>query len=380
MKASHLKWLALYLVLLLAGVIVFITLDGWPRQYLMMILVGGALVETLHLITPPCLLKYVGTWPFGAPNWQSIERVPITLLAFLLVYGAGGDPFILWTGLLIGIVGIYMDRLDGKTVKSLLARLRILKEIQIIKPDGRRITASPEVAEPPLTKSGELWAWFEMEQKVKKVVRKTQVRVLVEDWLYYLKSPGTRLPMFQLDRSEDPRYPGLRLSLTGLGEVIDPLADKGCFIPAFIHLAQAGLVNPWVAALMILSDLISTVFRRPFDRLPVFRHLQRLVKNDQTSGYGKPKKEEKASAFGKTKVVWQFIVLLATLPASAGWLNPVEMYWSRSIASWTLGLGVLAGVFSTLSRLKIWQVILRRFGLRRWNQNFKEVFDHDVED
>jgi phosphatidylglycerophosphate synthase len=339
---------------------------AWIPTYTAMLVVGGLTVLFLHLITPPRLLRYTGVWPFCSPNWISILRVPVTLIGLGMYFHSQGDPYELWVGYELTVLGMYLDRLDGKVAKSLLSRLTFLPDMVLITPDGQRQISSPRVLTPPLTSDYRLWAWYETEEKINGQVAKVQRRVLVEDWIHRLTKPATVLPMFELNRSEDPAYPGLRLQMTRLGGCIDPGSDKFCFITVLIYMLLNSLVFSWMAVLMILSDLFSTVMRWPFDRVPVFRLLQRWVV------------EEKASSLGKTKVIWQILTMLSIMPAAAAWLQPGDLLYSRIITSSLLGLAVVTGILSNLSRMSVWHSVIRVLGLENANRNFKQFFDHKV--
>jgi len=341
---------------------------AWLETYLLMLGVGAILAISLHLIIRPRLLRIVGAWPFCTPNWQSIWGVVITLPGLLLFFTADGNKGRLWGGLIISVIGRMLDRFDGRTVKSLFTRFRFLLEIRLTSSDSRQIISSPDASSAPVAKNGVLWAWFEVEEETDRREKiKVQRLVYIEDWLYYLTRPGTRLPMFCLERSTDPHYPGLRLFLTGLGACLDPLGDKLCFLPPLIYLAVQDWVYPWLAVLMVLSELFSTVMRAPFDRMPGFRVLQRWVR------------EEKASALGKTKFAWQTLTLAAVMPVAAGWLQTVDLPWSRRIASALLGLGVITGILSNLSRMAFWQDLIKAAGLVNFNRKLGRLYEHDLE-
>ncbi len=340
----------------------------WIWTYVVMLMVGGLTVLFLHLITPPRVVRITGTWPGCSPNWISIWRVPITLIGLAVYFSSGGDAVGLWIGFELTVIGMYMDRLDGKVAKNLIARLKFLPEIVLLAPDGSPIVASPRKIRAPLTSNNELWAWFEAEEKINGQVIKVQKRALIENWVTFLMKPSTCLPMFELVRSEDPAYPGLRLKQTRLGGCIDPVSDKLITIPVFIYQSILYMVFPWTAFLMILSDLVSTVMRWPFDRVPGFRLLQKWIVT------------ENASYVGKTKYAWQTLTMLSTMPAAAHWLRTGDLGYSRWIASSFLILGVLTGIFSNLSRTSFWQRMIRTMGLHKANRNFKEFFDHKVAD
>jgi phosphatidylglycerophosphate synthase len=340
----------------------------WIWTYVVMLMVGGLTVLFLHLITPPRVVRVTGTLPGGSPNWISIIRVPVTLLGLFLYFSSGGDAFWLWLGFELTVIGMYMDRLDGKVAKNLIARLKFLPEIVLLSPDGSPIVAAPRTIRAPLTSNGVLWAWYESEEKINGKKVKVQRRVEIEDWINFLMKPATRLPMFELVRSEDPAYPGLRLKQTRLGGCIDPISDKLITIPVFIYQSALGMIFPWTAALMILSDLFSTIMRWPFDRVPGFRRLQKWIVT------------ENASYLGKTKYVWQTLTMLATMPAAAHWLHSGDLRYSRLVASSFLILGVLTGIFSNISRTSFWQQLILKLGLQKANRNFAEVFEHKVAD
>lgn len=358
-------------------------LPYWIDTYLMMLGVGGLFAVTfLYLLTPGPLLKYTGVLPGLTGNWISVARVPVTLAAFAIWFNADGNLALLWTGLLAVVFGLALDRLDGKVVKWVLSRLQFLADYVTIRKNGRDISCiTPLILTPPLTKDNQLWAWYEVTETVitrvprqpgskrmRKIRSKTKVmkRVQLEDWIYRLTPEHTILPMFYIERQDEGLYRGLHLKLTGLGDVLDPGADKLCYLPVFAYMVWLGNLQMAAAIAMILVDLFGTVLRRPFDTMPGLRHLQKLVG------------EAKASYVGKTKVAFQIITLLVDMPASAGWLTPAGREYSYLLTSGCLWIAVALGVLSVLSRMIFWQSLVKKLGLSRFNRRFRKFYDHDV--
>lgn len=359
------------------------SLPYWLGTYLMMLGVGGVFaLVLLYVITPIRLLKYTGTIPGMTANWVSIERVPVTLYGFGIWFTADGDQSQLWLGFLVTVLGLSMDRLDGKIAKAIISRLRFLLTIRMIGSDGKSVYGnSSEVLSPPLTRDNQLWAWYEMKEVVvtrvprkpgsrrlrkHRTEKKTLKPVLLEDWIHGLTPFHTFVPMFIIVKQEGGNHAGLHLKLTGLGEVIDPGADKLCYLPIFAYLAMMGHLQMTAAVLMIAVDIFGTILRRPFDTLPGFRRLQRLVG------------EEKASPYGKTKVAFQIFTLLAIMPETAGWLGGKGQVVSFWLTSGLLWLAVLMGVLSVLSRMVFWQSLAKKIGIARFNRRFRKFYEHDI--
>ena len=158
------------------------------------------------------------------------------------------------------------------------------------------------------------------------------------------------------------------LAAGALGAMALPASADDQFVPLLAYLAWRDMICWPVVALMVVSDIVSTIVREPFLSWPGFRRLRKYTS------------EMKASPFGKTKVIWQILSLLALLPAVAGWLNPTELQQSRLIASYLLGLGVLAGILSTASRLTVWHSLIQAAGLRRAYHKFRKGYEHEVEE
>lgn len=342
----------------------------WLPQYILMMGAGAVMAAVLLLLIPGKVYGFLAGIPGLSPNWVSIWRAPITLIGIAIYICADGSMAQLWTGFLVTAFGLLLDRVDGKMARCIIKRLRMLIHERLISPCGRvDVTICRESKTAPLTKDGELWVWFREQSSAGGEVHHVYTPVLYEEWLQRLTPYWTCVPMFHVAKSKNRRYPGLLMKLTGLGESIDPAADKGIFIPVLTHLACTGSVHAALAILMILSDLVSTVFRHPFDKLPGFRTLQRWVV------------EEKASPFGKTKVVWQILVLLVLMPELAGWLTLGQIEISYIIANTMLGLGVVSGIISTLSRLTPWRRVTRAYAwFRKFNRRFRRAFEHDIVD
>jgi phosphatidylglycerophosphate synthase len=328
---------------------------NWPLQYAMLLGVGTVLAVSLLGLAQPRLLRFLGTLPFLSPNWISIWRAPVVLFGQMVFIQANGSLKRVWIAFLLIVLGLVFDRIDGKMAKSLLDRLHFLPDLppnpsQIISP-LRRFCAF----------------YIESEGGENSQPQSSPCRqVVLEDWISKLAKPFTRLPMFQLDYVTNCLHGKVYcLRLTGTGDWLDPLIDKISLLPFFTYLSfKAGLISPFVVIPMVLLDLFSTVIRKPFNQWPGLRRLQAFAR------------EAKAGPFGKTKFIWQFFSLLIMAPALAGWLNPEEIYWNRLLASFSLGLGVLAGTLGILSRLTLMDCLVNLPWLRRAHHHFRKIFDH----
>lgn len=359
------------------------TLPNWFGTYCVMLGAGGIFtLAFLYVLTPGRVLMHLGTLPGLTGNWVSVERVPVTLLGFAVWFSADGDIRQLIIGFGIVVFGLALDRLDGKIVRWVLSRLRFVVDLSLIKKDGHTIRGPwPKADSVPLTKDNQLWAWFEVKEttitrvprkigskRTRKVrmVRTVMKRVLLEDWIHRLTPYRTMLPMFHVERVEEGPWRGLHLKLTRLGEVIDPGADKLCFLPVYAYMAWLGNVQTVAMLAMIAVDLFGTILRRPFGTMPGLSRLQKLVG------------EEKASPWGKTKVAFQIATLLVDMPASAGWLTTEGQRHSYWLVTGLLWVSVVTGVLSVLSRLTLWQSLINRVGLARFNRRFRKFYEHDV--
>ncbi len=288
---------------------------AWVPEYMCMLGTVAVMAIFLLVVIPRRVVAFVGSLPGMSANWVSIERAPITLLGVFMIVVADGDPLWIRIGFATTGFGFLLDRYDGRIVKCILKSLKRLKTLSPISNGGR--TETPVfrgVKSPPMTPEGKLWVWLETEaldEEGEKYL--TYAPIQYEDWVQRLTQHHTRIPMFRVTPSDLTDYPGLIMRLTGMGEWIDPLMDKACFIPILSHLLWGDYIWPPVTVAMIISDLVSTVFRKPFDVVPGFRYLHRWVV------------EEAASPFGKTKVVWQLLTLLVLTPALAGWLNNEQL-------------------------------------------------------
>ncbi len=327
----------------------------WLKRYAAIIVVGVVYSLGVLFMATPRLLFRLSQIPFCSPNWLSIQRIWIIWLGQWLFFAADGNVNRLFAGFLILVFAHLLDRLDGKQAKSILAMIKIVPQAN----DNSGLMANSSL----------LWAWYSVEEENAQgeKVRRDQ-RVILEIWITNLSTHHTIVPMFHLARDETARPPALRLSLTGIGEWLDPLSDKFNLLPLLAYLAWRDMICWPVVALMVVSDIVSTIVREPFLSWPGFRRLRKYTS------------EMKASPFGKTKVIWQILSLLALLPAVAGWLNPTELQQSRLIASYLLGLGVLAGVLSTASRLTVWHSLIQAAGLRRAYHKFRKGYEHEVEE
>ncbi|MCC7432117.1 hypothetical protein IT412_01180 [Candidatus Peregrinibacteria bacterium] len=332
----------------------------WPWVYLGFLLCGTVLSLLMISSSTPTLLVKLAKQPFGSPNHVSVWRLPIIALGqCLYIYqGKLEHPSLGWlfTGFLLVVAGLTLDRLDGKQAKAVLDSLVFL-------------------ASPPRIDPISSWAWYSEEIK-NSAGEKSQVWRVVQitTTLQQLSEPNTILPMFRLNRwTQAKNRPSFEagateqdqvIELTGIGEWLDPMIDKLNFHPVFLYLAYLGCLNPTVVFLMLLTDLIGTVIRAPFDKLSGFRALQQIV------GISK------ATAFGKIKVVGQFITLLSIMPVTANWLSQPEQVKSYQIASGILLLSLISGLLSVLSRLVLMDKFLRLTGLSQTYNAFNKRFEH----
>jgi phosphatidylglycerophosphate synthase len=356
-------------------------LPHWFWIYLCMLAAGTVLAVFVGWLVPARWLRVIGILPGFTANWVSLERAPVTLLGFAVWFAADGVNAQLWYGFLLVVFGLAMDRLDGKIAKSVLSRLQFLPQITVIDVNGQSISTSSEAREAPLTRHNQLWAWFEDRQTTlvrvprkpgsrrfrrKRVEQTVMRRVLLEEWINQLTGYYTWLPMFRIGRQDASPHRGLHLRLTGLGEWLDPLIDKVCFLPVFAWLGGQGTLQWPAAVAMVAIDLFGTLLRTPFDTVWGLRRLQRYVR------------EVKASSFGKSKVGFQIATLLASMPDTAGWLDGDAHNVSYWLVSGLLYLSVLAGVISVLSRLVFWQNLLKKAGLVRFNRRLGKLYEQNV--
>lgn len=348
-----------------AMIVTTLLLKGWPRQFALMIDAGTVLAVSMLILSRPGLLRLIGPLPFLSPNWLTLWRVPIVACGevLFLLAAYNHDEKLLWAGFLIVVFGLTLDRIDGKMAQNLLARLMFLPDPH---PKFEQIDRYPGA---PVTNDGHLWAWYvdTVENEAGQKVQRTR-RVYFEPWITRLSSLGTKVPMFRVEKALDTSPPALRIVLTGIGEWLDPLVDKINFLPLFAYLCWIGYIPAFVGIPAITVDLFSTIIREPFLSMPGFRRLQGYVR------------EAKASPFGKTKIIWQFTTLLAQIPAIAGWLNPSELYWSKVISGLLMGLSLIAGVLSVLSRTTLMAELLKLLGLGRFNRDFRRFYEHDTKD
>lgn len=332
----------------------------WPWVYLGFLLCGTVLSLSMLFFSWPSLLQKLATLPLSSPNHISVWRLPIIALGeCLYIYqGKLEHPSLGWlfTGFLLVVAGLTLDRLDGKQAKAILNSLVFL-------------------ASPPRIAPVSSWAWYPEEVK-NSAGEKSQVWRVIEvtTTLRQLSQTKTGLPMFRLtswtlSKNRPPLEAGALemdqvIELTGIGEWLDPLIDKANFHPVFLYLAYLGQLNPSVVFLMLLTDFIGTILRAPFDKLPGFQALQQFV------GISK------ATAFGKIKVVGQFVTLLAIMPMLANWLAPSELVKSCQIASGILLLSLISGLLSVLSRLVLMDKFLRLTGLNHTFNAFNKRFEH----
>lgn len=327
----------------------------WYWRYVSLIALGHVLCLSMLFGATPRLLFRLSFLPLCSPNWLSLQRIWIIWLGQWMFFAAWGRASWLLTAFLLVAFGLMLDRLDGRQAKSILASIKSLQQ------------ANHNSG--PMANSRNLWAWFRVEQENEQG-EKVQLdkRIILEDWIRFLSQSFTIVPMFRIapDFQTNPHAP--RLHLTRIGEWLDPLSDKFNFLPLFCYLVYRDMIYWPVVALMVASDLFSTVIREPFLSWSPFRRLQKYIR------------ESKAGPFGKTKVIWQILTLMAIIPAAANWLSPAELHSSKVIASCLLGLGLIAGILSTAARLTLWNSLLQAIGLRRAYQKFKKGYEHEVEE
>lgn len=327
----------------------------WFYRFIILIITGAMLAIPVIFLPRPRHLRWLGIQPFCSPNWISLWRAPIIAVGLTLFFYACRNkeaattnefyiPFLI--GFYTSVFGLSLDRVDGRVAKVLYKSLRLFPELDA-----------------PSHIFDERWAWIiitEEDSSGEKI--KVRYYVIMEPWIDRLMKPYTRLPMFHFDTQTH------ELKLTGLGETLDPAIDKVNLIPPFLYLAYLGEIWWGIVLSMVISELVSTVMRPPFINWPVFRRLQVFVR------------EVKASFFGKSKVVWQFVSLLIAIPACAGWLNPTERHHYFLTASILLGIGFLAGTLSVWSRLKAMKGFLKSYGLNKFYRRSQKAFEHDVDE
>ncbi len=135
-----------------------------------------------------------------------------------------------------------------------------------------------------------------------------------------------------LDELNDPLHPGK----TEMGKWFDPLIDKLTVPVPFVIFSYKGLLIWWIVAIIIASEVIGTLIRKPIIDWKAFSWLTSYVRKQEASG------------IGKTKILMQFSCLLICLPLERGWLT-----FSTNIANVALGLTSAVGILSVLSRLQL---------------------------
>lgn len=339
----------------------------WPALYLVFLICGTALCLGMLYGIRNNHLYAISNRPLLSPNWVSVWRLPIIAAGELIYIHQGTLPqqsaLWLFCGFLLVVAGLTLDRLDGKQAKSILSNLTFLP----------RTAALPDQY---LSCHGQQeWAWFlePSDQSGSSTGRNWRVIQITPQLQAHLPSQ-TFLPMFRLIKWQEAntrpsiesgaQQDDLILVQTGIGEWLDPLIDKLNYHPVFLYQAWNGQINPWVVGLMLVVDLFGTIIRAPFDRLPVFHHLQKLVC------------ASKASAFGKIKVVGQFLTLLAAMPVIANWLTPEERQISYQVSTLILLLTLISGILSVLSRLILMEKMLAFTGLSKHFRRFNKEFEH----
>ena len=108
-----------------------------------------------------------------------------------------------------------------------------------------------------------------------------------------------------------------RKQVTGLGQWMDPLADKMLITAALVSLAQMGLAPSWIVVLMLGREFAVTLLR-------AVAHAR---------GHALP-----ASPLGKIKMVAQVVAILALILGSRG-IEP--LLWMGALALWAATLAAL---------------------------------------
>lgn len=318
----------------------------WSIKFLMMLGIGTAMSLSMLFGSKPSILKLLGGLPFLSPNWLSIWRAPIV--------GAGVSTYILsdtqssrLTGFLLIVFGLTLDRIDGKMAKSLICRLKKVPYPLGGKSKGHNLS------------KGRLCAWYQE--------RAQENLVVIEDWVTQLLPSHTKFPMFKLIRDKaQPAQKQLKLELTHMGEWLDPLIDKINYHPLLVWAAFKDYLSATLVVLMLFFDFISTIIREPFLSLRWLKILQPYIK------------EAKASAFGKTKVVWQICTVLSIIPVTSNWLTKEEAEYSFYISSSFLGLGVISGILSVISRLSFKSYLMKVPGFKNFYKDMEKLYEHDV--
>lgn len=340
----------------------------WHCTYFHDLVVGAALSLAMYYGALPRMLRWLGKIPYCSPNWLSLWRIPLVWAGQYIYLTANGDHNRLFIGLMLTVASLTLDRLDGKMAKSLVAGLKRLRYFEIFSGKTQITLHWPETSDGGLTKQSQLWAWFEEDYlDAEGQPQKRQVKVILEDWVWQLTSPKTRIPMFRVVRDKNNPF-DRRLELTGIGEWLDPLVDKLNFLPIFVYLGYRGLVNPVILVLVVIFELASTFMREPFSGLPGFRRLQPFIK------------EVKATPIGKSKIFFQFSTLLAAMPALAGWLKPSELHVSYYICSGIFAFAALIGMGSVISRLTMRDWLLSSRDSKRGFGFLRRLFDHNVDE
>jgi len=148
-----------------------------------------------------------------------------------------------------------------------------------------------------------------------------------------------------------------------IGQWFDPLADKIRILPALALFAWLGLVNPWIAAIIIVTDAAGTIFREPFTTLLALRRyapgmpfrarleaeidkgLERQAKAAQDAEKVKSQKgASSATAVGKVKALVQCFGLIA---CGLCWLQLVR---EPRLPDWLFAAAAVFGLLSVASR------------------------------
>lgn len=343
---------------------------SWPYAYLLYLGVGTTLCLGMLFGSRPRYLRWLGQLPYCSPNWITLWRIPVIWVGQYLYITAHGDHTLLFTGFLLVAGGLMLDRLDGKMAKVLLKSLKQVEEK--VECQGNVVIITQllpnQKMKSGLTSDGQVWAWYE-EKVVDNEGNETidRYKIALEYWVWQLTVPATRLPMFKVVADEKNSF-DRQLKLTGIGEWLDPLVDKFNFLPFYVYLGHASLMNIYVVLIVVSLDLFSSFMREPFKAYWPFSKLQPFVN------------EAKATPLGKFKIIFQFIALLAVMPAAAGWLNTHEAKTSYYIVSSMLALAALIGMGSVISRLTLREWLISSREGKRGYGLLRRFFDHDIEE
>lgn len=133
-----------------------------------------------------------------------------------------------------------------------------------------------------------------------------------------------------------------------VGEWLDPLADKVTNLPLIGVFAALGIVNLWLAAAIIATDVIGTFFREPINLDARFKAFIGKV-----NGTKRNRRPSRANAVGKAKALLQSLALVACGPPALGWIRPF------ALPNILLVLALVAGFVSLLARFETFTALSR---------------------